>query len=333
VATSSSSLIIGLLLDGQVVAAVEIPPGVWRRMARRFQASAVEAGLNGPCQAVLHLLPQRGVPRLVNALRFCLTNDGTMMYMSDLPVSALDPLVSRQVAVLRHAGQLPADRSVSYGAFMSQQEPGSPFWARALPAFTFGSPRTAPHTTSSLFPTVACPDDLPIYINKEVLTKCIEWCQDRNVEAGGALLGHILTSNGRPRVEILAFAPAVGAISDATHLRFTSEAWSGIQRFKVEVEESLGLADPLQVVGWAHGHPHDVKEAVGTPFFLSPPDIEVMELSFAEPYACALVIDAAADPSTPLAESLVAFGWDGYGIRPVPRDLGLVPGVARFDIR
>jgi hypothetical protein len=326
VIASGSSLTIGLLLDDQVVAALDLPPMVWHRMARRTQARAMARGLTGPSRATLQLLPQRGAPRLVSALELCLTDDEKMTYVSRMPLSVLDPLVTQRVAGLRRAGQLPADCPVSYVALRPDRDDGEPFWTQKLPGFPLASTLPPPAPTRSLFPDVSDPDDVAVAIGERVLAGCVEWCRDRDVEAGGALLGHVLASGGRLRVEIAAFAPALGAASDATHLRFTAEAWSSILAFKAAEEQRCGVCEPLAVVGWAHGHPAEVGETVGTPFFLSPTDVEAMELSFAEPYACALVVDAAAAPTTPLAASVGAFGWDGYGICPVLRDLELMPG-------
>jgi hypothetical protein len=262
----------------------------------------------------------------VSALEFRLSNsDGSVKYTACVPVAALEPLILRQAAVLRQAEVLPPDAPVSYIVFASEQDPGQPVWARVLPPFTIATRRDGPRGTTSLFPAARCPSDVPIFMHEDVLEACVDWCRGRVVEQGGVLLGHLVLADGRLAAEARAFAPAIGADAKPTRLTFNAEAWSSILRFKLGAEERLG-GDPLAVLGWVHSHPQDVKETAGTALFLSTADHEVMELGFAEPYATALVVDAAADPATPLAESTAAFGWGHDGISLWPRDVTLVPG-------
>jgi hypothetical protein len=123
-------------------------------------------------------------------------------------------------------------------------------------------------------------------------------------------------------VRVQEFAPALGAEADASRLSFNVEAWRSILRRRAVMETQLRLQQPLQVVGWAHGHP-SLPQTGDSPLFLSPQDIAITAQHFAEPFACALLFDAQAQPAASLEDSLMAYGWDQHGICLVPRSLDL----------
>lgn len=319
-----SPIAVGLVVDDRVAEVVAVPESVVWRMARRAQSRALGLGVRGACRAEVHLLPQRSVPGLASGLEVRIAGAGGV-YVAEIPTSALEPLLSGVAADLREAAGLHPEIAISYLVLRPRCDAQGPVWASTLPAFVTLPSEIAPHR--ALFPDRAWIEDVPILIDEGALRHCADACRDGMVERGGALLGHVcINENGaagsRLFVRVAAFAEALGAEARATHLTFSAAAWGSIQRSRVAIETTLGLSHPLQVVGWAHGHPR-LLETGGSPFFLSPQDVATTAQHFAEPFACALVLDAQAEPAASFESCVMAFGWDRHGISLVPRSLHL----------
>lgn len=305
-----------VLPDNHVGDVLAAPDAALWRMARQKQAQALAAGLDGQVEVRLDLLPRRDVPSLAGSLRWELCANGHRM-LETLPTAALQPLVAGPAAALRRAAELPEDAAISYVVLMP--DPPGPAWQAQLPAFkavTAAAPPGRP-----LFPGWACPGDAPVRVRQAVLAEAAAYCLDPQVEKGGVLLGCLCRDGNGLNTEVLAFAPAVGAKASATSLTFNVAAWQSIERQRVAAQKALGLAQPLQVLGWIHGHPRI--EELG-PFFLSSHDTAIMAQHFAEPFAVAVVVDAAAEPGTPLDQVLAVFGWDEHGVGLTLRSLDVL---------
>jgi hypothetical protein len=322
---------VGLVVGERVAEIVVVPDAVLWRMARRAQARALGAGVRGACRVEIRLLPRRGLPGLAAGVEVRVAGEGGV-FLAELPAAALEPLLLSPAANLRAAAELPDDVAITYLVLRQRENPDAPVWRKALPAFLAAPARIAPGRT--LFSDRAWMEDVPILIDEGVLHQCADLCRDDAVERGGALLGRVCTgengTGGRLWVRVVAFAPAVGAEADATHLTFNAEAWRSIQRTRAAVE--AGLGQTLQVVGWAHGHPR-FSETGDSALFLSPQDVATTAQHFAEPFVCALVLDAEAEPSTSLEERLIVYGWDHYGISLAPRGLDLIDGRAASELK
>ena len=328
------ALAVGLVVDGRVAEVVAVPDAVLWRMARRAQARALERGVRGSCRAEIRLLPRRGLPGVAAGVEVRVAGEGGV-FLAELPTAALEPLLLSSAADLRAAAELPDDAVISYLVLRSQENPDAPVWQKTLPAFLAAPAGLTPGR--ALFADRAWAEDVPIVIAEEVLHQCAELCRDDAVERGGALLGRVCFgerdgAGGRLWVQVMAFAPAVGAEADAAHLIFNAEAWRSIQRTRTAVEAGLEPGQALQVVGWVHGHPR-LSEARDSALFLSAQDVATTAQHFAEPFACALVLDAEAEASTSLEDSLIVFGWDQYGISLAPRGLDLFDGRAARDLK
>ncbi len=201
--------------------------------------------------------------------------------------------------------------------------PDSPIvWDGRLPSFrTISICGDQPH--SPLFPHLDWSGDIPVRVGTQILQECIDYCRDASVEKGGALLGNLrFHDRDGLSVEVLAFAPAVGAQASQFRLTFDLKAWEAIEQQRVAIERRLGLDESLQVCGWAHGHPR--LEGIDTPgFFLSAYDRRIMSQHFSEPFSIAVVVDASSQPQSPLDKALVVFGWDRYGVDLTPRSLNV----------
>lgn len=321
---NSPELKVALVLpDNRVADVLTVPAHVLRRMARQRQCQNAHAGLDGPVDARLALAPRRGVPALAGALRWEILANGHSARHT-LPTSVLQPLVVEPAAAVRQATGLPADATISYVVLMPDEP--QPVWQERLEAFATlaiaGRPNSQP-----LFPDLAMPDDVTMIVGQDILDQAVAYCLDPAVEKGGVLLGYLCrpAGGGSLWAEIFSFAPAVGAMSDATHLSFTAAAWENIERQRVADQQALRLTHPLQILGWVHGHPRVAE--IG-PFFLSHHDTSIMSHHFAEPFAVAVVVDARASPNTPLDQVLAVFGWDEQGVGLVARSLDVRGGAS-----
>jgi hypothetical protein len=225
---------------------------------------------------------------------------------------------------VRRSAALPAEATVSYAVLLPEDP--SAVWQERLDPFAslaMANRRNA----RPLFPDLAVPEDAPVLLGQDVLAQAVAYCLDRGVEKGGVLLGYLCRPAGGNTLwaEVVAFAPAIGAAADSTHLSFTAEAWQSIERQRVAVERSLDLHMPLQTLGWIHGHP---RLAELGPFFLSHHDVSIMSQHFAEPFAIAIVVDAWADTAAPVAEAVAVFGWDEHGAGLVARSLDILSDAA-----
>jgi hypothetical protein len=308
------------LPDNHVAEVLAVPEAILVRMARHAQCRAMRPGLDGPIAARLSLLPRRGIPSLAGSLRWEFSANGHRS-VETLPTSTLQPLIAAPAATLRQAAELPADASISYVVLMPA-EPG-PVWQEQLSPFRALSVAASNAASRPLFPDRAFPGDTPIQVRPAVLEEAMAYCLDHDIEKGGVLLGFLRhAGDGTLAAEIIAFAPAVGAVADATHLTFTVEAWQNIMIQRVAVERALGLPQPLQILGWIHGHPRI--EGLGGPFFLSSHDTAIMAQHFPEPLTVAIIVDAWAEADTPLEQALAVFGWDEHGVGLVTRSIDLL---------
>ena len=312
-----------LLPDGQIAELVTVPASVLRRVARRTQSRTLAMGMTGPCTASVVLSPRRTAPALAAALNLCLADDGRT-FVSEMPISVLEPLLDLPADTVRRAYELLDGTVIGYMVPMAAHGSTGPVWSETLPPFclqrTGGIPATEP--LASGFDGCG---DIPVVAVRSVLKGCVDYCRDAEVEKGGVLLGHVNFAEKTGAglwVEVVAFAPAVGAAASAQRLLFNSAAWRNIERFRVEAQRKLDLTRPLQIVGWVHGHPR-LKETGGSPFFLSSHDVAIMVQHFSEPYAIAVVVDAWSPAETPVADAVAVFGWDAGGISIVRRSLNL----------
>jgi len=317
-------VVVGLVIDDRVAEVVGVPEPVLWRMARRAQCRAQGLGVRGACRAEMHLLPQRGVPGLASGIEVRVAGDGGVL-VAEIPTSALEPLLTAAAADLREATHLHPEIAISYVVLRPRHGPEGPVWTKVLPPFVTVPAEMSPGR--ALFPDRAWSEDVPVVIDEAALRRCADACRDGAIERGGVLLGHVCVSGngggrGRLFVRVAAFAEALGAKAGAAHLTFSAEAWCSIQRNRVTIETALGQPRPLQVVGWAHGHPR-LPEATGPLLFLSPQDVATTAQHFAEPFACALVLDAQAEAAATFDNCAMAFGWDRYGVALVPRSLDL----------
>jgi hypothetical protein len=325
--------------EGKITAVFGIPEDVFWRMARRVQGDALREGFAGPCTATLSILPQRSQPNLAGGLEIRLVGDApagenhgeisSFHFVTRLPVSALNPviagIVSPRLASTGQGGSGP----ISYAILCQRDGSEGCIWAGSLAPFVT-TVAVRPETVPAAFTNYESAADVPVLAHQDVLDDCAAWCRDGAIEKGGALLGLLRQSQdpsaGGIWSEILGFAPASGAVANAEQIIFSAEAWRNIEVCRISLTQKLGLESPLQVVGWAHGHPR-LEEAGGNPFFLSYRDAAVMAQHFAEPYAVALVLDAQAGPTTPANSMMVAYGWDEYGVDLTPRSIGLLDPV------
>ena len=321
---TSTELKVALVLpDNRVAEVVSVPPFVLRRMARHQQWQSARSGLAGPVEACLALVPRRGATHSAAALRWELSA-GDRSVEHTVPTSALQPLMAEPAAAVRRSAALPAEATLRY-AVLLPEDPLAVWQERLDP---FASLAMA-HRRSAwpLFPDLAVPEDAPVLVGQDVLSQAVAYCLDREVEKGGVLLGYLCRLAGGSALwaEVVAFAPAIGAAADSTHLTFTADAWQSIERQRVAIERSLGLHVPLQTLGWIHGHP---RLAELGPFFLSHHDVSIMSQHFAEPFAIAVVVDAWAETTAPVAEAVAVFGWDEHGAGLVPRSLDILSDAA-----
>lgn len=309
-----------LLPDGAVAEVVEVAEATLSRMVRRAQVDALRAGLDDPSRGEIGLLGQRGAPGLARAVQVRLFGQEGRIYEREVPIYTLEPLISPLVARVRAAAGLPAGTMIRYCVL---REEGIAWSHTLVPFVTVPTARNTPPDGEALFPAFESPDDVPILAGEGALAAMADHCRDSVVERGGVLLGYVRHTLGTGLwVEVLAFAPAEGAAEEQLHLRFTARAWEAIQCFKVAAEREHGLEHPLQCVGWVHGHPR-LEEMDNNPHFLSSQDIATTAQHFADPFACAIVVDAEASPETPLAERIAVYGWDEAGIALVRRSLSI----------
>ncbi len=134
------------------------------------------------------------------------------------------------------------------------------------------------------YAVVACaepgPDDLPIYVDLDVLADMEQHAlSDTSVELGGVLLGgRHLDSGGRPFVVITECLRAAHYESTKGSFKFTHETWSAITR------QRQAIAPELQMVGWYHTHPD-------WGVFLSGMDLFICKHFFRDKLDVAYVID------------------------------------------
>ncbi|MDX1412950.1 MAG: Mov34/MPN/PAD-1 family protein [Candidatus Promineifilaceae bacterium] len=108
-------------------------------------------------------------------------------------------------------------------------------------------------------------------------------------EVGGALLGKAYQHDGRVFLDIRAAIPAVTADQGPVHFTFTADAWSQLQKDRLESYPDL------EIVGWFHTHPD-----LGV--FYSSDDVVVHSAAFTQPWHVGMVID-------PLRKETSFFGW------------------------
>jgi hypothetical protein len=301
-----------------------VPPQALRRIARYLQHAAAGISHSAPCQAWMGWVPRRGSPAFAEALQVHLSS-GPAACVWELPVSAFEPLLAVPAAAVRRAAGAPADTPLTYGALTPKDDPQAPLWSGTLPPFSaLVRAPDAGLIGRALDAELSSCADIPVRIGAGAARDCVAYCRDGEIEKGGALLGYLHRSpdGAAPglRLEVVAFAPAEGAEASSHSLTFSGPAWEAIERRRVAFEKDAGLADPLQIVGWAHGHPR-LGAAGGTPFFLSYHDQAIMEQHFNEPFDIALVVDAGSQTEAPLEETLAVFGWDRHGIRLVRRSI------------
>ncbi len=324
-------LTIGLVQAGsKLIHQVQVPEEVIWRMARRVQGGALRASLSQPCRVDVALLPQRGAPALASVLEIRLSPApfaagqepcGNAQAILQVPLTALEPLIAEAAAQYRSAASLPPEATLGYVVLRPTDPPAGIILSGILPPFE-ARPAEPGSGHTPVFPNYDCENDAAVCVAPGVLESCAAWCRNSAVEKGGVLLGQVFQSAAGLWTEVLAFAPAEGATADATHLAFTLAAWQSIERCRATLARRLDLPGKLQVVGWVHGHPR-LKQNNDNPFFLSSQDVAITAQHFREPYAVALVLDAQAEPGTPAAAGLAAFGWDAYGISLVPRSISL----------
>lgn len=303
-----------------------VPPQALRRIARCLQSAAPGLSHSAPCQARMRLVPRRESPAFAEALQVHLSG-GLATCVWELPVSAFEPMLAGPAAAVRRAAQAPADSPLTYGALTPKDDPLAPLWSETLPFFSAlpGAPDTG-LTGRALDAKLSSCGDIPVRITAQAARACVAYCQDCEIEKGGALLGYLRCSpdgSGEELwLEVVAFAPAEGAGASSHSLTFSAPAWEAIERCRVAFEKDAGLAHPLQIVGWAHGHPR-LEASGGTPFFLSFYDQAIMDQHFNEPFDIALVVDAWSQDGAPLEETLAVFGWDRHGICLVRRSIDI----------
>ncbi|MFW9825593.1 MAG: Mov34/MPN/PAD-1 family protein [Candidatus Thorarchaeota archaeon] len=126
----------------------------------------------------------------------------------------------------------------------------------------------------------------PVYIEKIVLNRIIELCENSSKEIFGYLIGSILKWNEEVYVIIEEQLFIQGAVHSDQYSTFQLEGKAGeyereFQKFKIKRKNSN-----LRVLGWWHSHP-------GLGCFLSPVDLKTQKFFFPEKYQIALVIDPA----------------------------------------
>ena len=134
-------------------------------------------------------------------------------------------------------------------------------------------------------------DAVAVVMRGSVLDAVIDYSESEPTrELGGFLVGRH-EPNGRPRVVVNHFLPAVDAQSAAASLTFTHETWSAANR---QVEQQY---PDQKIVGWHHTHPN-------FGIFLSGYDLFIHRNFFPHPWQIALVVD-------PQRQELGFYQWRG----------------------
>lgn len=134
------------------------------------------------------------------------------------------------------------------------------------------------------------PEDLKIFLTREILKGVVEWSNsDLHHELGGVFIGELCSHRGVNWLDIQGYIRARHYEHTAASFRFTHDSWSAISREREEKYE-----DKI-VVGWHHTHP-------GYGIFLSGTDMFSHRNFFNLPWMFAMVVD-------PKAVTLGFFQW------------------------